>query len=200
MTASALALALALLASDPQAAAPQPEGEPLPPGAPTKPYELTAWCYGALGEYLDIYQRVKPDLVAIDKMFGSSVQNEKEPYARDMAAYRKELKVLAGAVQAAEQASPTPIAPAGAAAITQGQSIWRPAETKTRRELARAWLSWGMPDKCDSTARELAASSALLGKALTYNNAPGPDAPTTPPPPPAPASADPAAPSTPPPQ
>jgi hypothetical protein len=207
MTASALTLtlALALLASDPQAASPQPEGEPLPPGAPTKPYELTAWCYGALGEYLDIYDRVKPDLVAIDKMFGSSVQNEKEPYARDMAAYRKELKVLAGAVQAAEQASPTPIATTGAAAITQGQSIWRPAETKTRRELARAWLSWGMPDKCDSTARELAASSALLGKALTFNNAPAPAAPPAESPPAAPPAesppaADPAPPPTTPPQ
>ena len=163
-------LALALLVSGVQAA-PATEGEPMPPGAPTGDYELTAWCYGALGEYLDVYERVKPDLIAIDKQYGSSVKNEKQPYASDMAAYRKELKMLAGAVQAAEQASPSSISPKGAAAVLQGQSIWRPAESRTRRELARAWLSWDMPDKCDSTGRDLASKSALLGKALTYNNA-----------------------------
>jgi hypothetical protein len=169
MTATALSLVLALLAAQappPQAGA----GELLPPGAPTDPYELTAWCYGAMSEYLSIYDAVKPDLRAIDKTFGSSVPNEKEPYSADMAAARGELKVLAGAVEAAEKASPSPIAPRGAAAVKLGRSIWTPTEEKTRRELARAWLSWGMPDRCDSTARTLAAQSALLGQALQYNN------------------------------
>ena len=180
MKAPALFLALALVAPGVQAAAQPAQGatadaEPMPPGAPTGEYELTAWCYGALGEYLDIYDRVKPDLIDIDKKFGSSVQNEKEPYASDMAAYRKELKILASAVQAAEQASPSPIAPKGAQAIIQGQSIWRPAEARTRRELARAWLSWDLPDKCDATARGLTTKSALLGKALNYNTAPASD-------------------------
>lgn len=171
MTATAITLALALMAS--QAPAPAAsEGEPLPPGAPTDPYQLTAWCYGAMSEYLDVYERVIPDLRAIDKQFGSSVKNEKDPYSADMAAARDELKVLAGAVEAAEKASPSPIAPQGAIAIKLGRSIWAPAELKTRRELARAWLSWAMPDRCDSTARALASNSALLGKALNYNNAP----------------------------
>ena len=66
-----LALALTLLLADAQpAATPPPDappaaadvGEPLPPGAPTDSYELSAWCYGALDEYLTIYERVKPDL------------------------------------------------------------------------------------------------------------------------------------------
>ena len=178
MTATALSLALALMAAQ----APPPQaggGEPLPPGAPTDPYQLTAWCYGAMSEYLDVYERVIPDLRAIDKEFGTSVQNEKAPYSADMAAAHVELKVLAGAVEAAEKASPNPIASQGAIAIKLGRSIWAPAELKTRRELARAWLSWGMPDRCDSTARSLAANSALLGKALSYNN---PSATETPPP------------------
>ena len=179
MTATPLILALALLAS-PSAPPKGSGGEALPPGAPTQPYELTAWCYGAMSEYLDVYERVKPDLRAIDKQFGSSVMNEKDPYSADMAAAHVELKVLAGAVVAAEKASPNPIAPQGAAAIKLGRSIWSPAEGKTSRELARAWLSWGMPDRCDSTARTLAANSALLGKALSYNN---PSATDTPPPP-----------------
>ncbi len=179
MTAISLSLALALLAT--QSSPPERSGgESLPPGAPTQPYELTAWCYGAMSEYLDIYERVKPDLRAIDKQYGSSVVNEKNPYSADMAAAHAELKVLADAVVAAEKASPNPIAPQGVAAIKLGRSIWTPAEEKTSRELARAWLSWGMPDRCDSTARTLAANSALLGKALNYNN---PSATDTPPPP-----------------
>jgi hypothetical protein len=192
--APALILALALLASDPRAAgappatgddpvgalAAAPLGEPLPAGAPTNDYELTAWCYGALGEYLEIYDRVKPDLRAIDKLFGSSVKNEAEPYHEDIAAARGELSVFAGAVEAAEKASPQPIAPQGAAAIKLGRSIWGPAEGKTERELARAWLSWGLPDRCDTTARALASRSSLLGQALTNNTGgtnPPPDAP-----------------------
>src|SRR5438034_3135355 len=160
--APALLLALSLLAST--ATADTGGGEPLPPGAPTEDYELTGWCYGALGEYLDIYDKVKPDLIAIDKQWGSSVK-ESEPYASDIAAARAELKVLASALEAAEKASPKPIAPQGAAAIKQGQGIWAPVEMKTRRELARAWLTWGVPDKCGTTARTLAARSSVLGKA-----------------------------------
>ena len=177
----ALALAFALAASDP---APVVEAEPLPAGAPTKEYPLAAWCYGALSEYLDVYQRVIPDLRTIDKMFGTSEPHEKEPYADDMAAARTELKVIAHAVQAAEQASPSAIAPQGVVAINQGRAIWRPAEAKTRRELARAWLTWAMPDRCASNAKALIAKSALLGQALNYNNPSATDAPT----PPAPAS------------
>lgn len=180
MTATALSLVLALLAAQ-AAPAPAAGGEPLPPGAPTDDYPLTAWCYGAMSEYLDIYERVKPDLRAIDKTFGTSVKNEAEPYSSDMAAAHDELQVLAGAVEAAEKASPSPIAPQGAEAIKLGRSIWTPAEEKTRRELARAWLSWALPDRCDSTARALTAKSALLGKALNYNNASEPEAaPATP--------------------
>lgn len=183
----ALVLALSLLATD---AAQPPEGEPLPSDAPKQEYPLAAWCYGALSEYLEVYDRVKPDLIAIDKLYGSSVPNEKEPYASDMAAARVELKLIGRAVQEAEQASPAPIAPQGVEAINLGRSIWRPAELKTRRELARAWLSWALPDRCDSNARELSAKSALLGKALKYDNPSATDAPA--PPPPTPAADEPA--------
>ncbi len=199
MPATALLMALSLMAADTPSPAAAKDAEPLPPGAPTADYPLAAWCYGALSEYLDIYERVKPDLVAIDKMFGSSVQNEAEPYADDMAAARKELTVIGGAVEAAEKASPRPIAPQGVAAIKQGQAIWRPAEEKTRRELARAWLSWGLPDRCDSTARSLGARSALLGKALNYNDSSGAEPAPAAPAPAEPAPSDAAAPETPPP-
>ncbi len=177
MKARALALPLFLvaLAAAPQTAAaqtaapPAAPGEPLPAGAPTQPYELAAWCYGAMSEYLTVYERVIPDLRDIDRTFGSSVKNEAQPYAADMAAAHDELKVLAAAVEAAEKASPQVISTDGAAAVVLGRSIWSPAETHTKRELARAWLSWALPDACDANARSLKARSDLLGQALKYN-------------------------------
>ena len=173
-TASALILSVLLMASAAAPAVPaEPppsalDAEPMPPGAPTEDYELTAWCYGALGEYLAIYDVVKPDIIAIDKQFGSTVQ-EDEPYKEDVAAARIELRQLGRAVTAAEKASPRVIAPQGASALRQGRGIWAQAEQRTHRELARAWLSWALPDKCASTSRTLLAKSNLLGHALASN-------------------------------
>jgi hypothetical protein len=162
----ALALALSLMLTDAPPA--QGGGEPLPPGAPTDSYELAAWCYGALNEYLIIYEKVIPDLKDMDRMFGTPVV-ESMPYHSDMAAARVELKMIGDAVSDAEKASPQPISERGAAAVRQGQGIWALAEAKPRRELARAWMLWALPDRCDSNARELAQRSQLFGKALKYN-------------------------------
>jgi hypothetical protein len=185
-----MTLALILAASLVMAADAPPDaggGEPLPPGAPTDSYELAAWCYGALDEYLQIYDKVIPDLKAIDAKFGTSVQ-EAQPYHTDMAAYRVELKVIGDSVTAAEKASPTPISERGASALTDGRHIWQVAEGKQHRELTRAWMMWALPDRCDSNARELAQRSALFGKALNYNQG-GDPAQEAPAPPSAPAPA-----------
>ena len=204
---TALALTLSLMLADAQAApAPSPDapppaaaaqGEPLPPGAPTDSYELSAWCYGALDEYLTIYERVKPDLRDIDHMFGTPVV-EDEPYQSDMAAARVELKMIGAAVTEAEKASPRPISEDGVAAIKLGRAIWSVAETKPRRDLARAWMLWALPDRCDSNAKELTQRSLLFGRALNYNatTAPAPTPATQPPADaatPPPAAAEPAA-------
>jgi hypothetical protein len=172
----ALALALSLMLADTPPAPDAGGGEPLPPGAPTDSYQLSAWCYGALDEYLGIYDRVKPDLRDMDHMFGTSVV-EDEPYHSDMAAAHVELKMIGDSVTQAEKASPRPISEQGAAAMQQGRSIWSVAESKPHRELARAWMLWALPDRCDSNARELAQRSLLFGKALGYNNAPVPSVP-----------------------
>ena len=148
---------------------PAEAGEPLPANAPKDPYELAAWCYGALDQYLYIYENIIPQLQAIDRQFGSSVKNEARPYQSDMAAAHDELKVIGSAVEAAEKASPQVISTRGATAVELGRSIWSPAEQHTKRELARAWLSWALPDRCDSNARELKAKSELLGQALKFN-------------------------------
>jgi hypothetical protein len=187
-------LALVLAASLVMAAPPPDSGagEPLPPGAPTDSYELAAWCYGALDEYLQIYGRVIPDLKAIDREFGTDVK-EVQPYHADMAAARVELKVIGDSVTDAEKASPAPISERGLSAMNDGRHIWSVAETKTRRELARAWMMWALPDRCDANARDLAQRSLLLGKALSYNQ--GGEAaqggqPPAPPPAPAPPAPD----------
>jgi hypothetical protein len=161
-------------------AAAGPDGEPLPSNAPKAPYELAAWCYGAMDQYLIVYRTIIPELRDIDRRFGSSVKNEKEPYADDMAAARDELAVLRGAVVAAEKGSIKVIAPDGVRAVELGRDIWGPAEAHTKRELARAWLSWALPDRCDSNARELTAKSNLLGLALKYNLPSATDAPAKP--------------------
>jgi hypothetical protein len=153
------------------------DGEPLPADAPKQPYELAAWCYGAMDQYLYIYDQIIPELRDIDRRFGSSVKDEKRPYAADMAAARVELDVLRNAVVAAEKASIKVIAPEGVRSVNQGRDIWGPAQMHTRRELARAWLSWALPDRCDANARELTAKSNLLGEALKYNGPSATDAP-----------------------
>jgi len=160
----------------PEAAPPAPVDEDgVPPGAPTDDYLFVAWCYGATDEYLDIYERVKPDLKAIDKLFGSPVK-EAEPYASDVADEHKALKRFAAAITAAEKASVHPIGEQGAAAMNQGRMIWRAAEMEPHRKLADAWLFWGIPNRCEKTAAALRARSVLMGQALA-KDAPTPDAP-----------------------
>jgi len=143
----------------------------IPPGAPTDDYGFVAWCYGALGEYLTIYDQVVPDLKDIDRLFGTSVQ-EDMPYTADVAAERVALKRFGAALDAAERVSPTPIATDGAADIQAGRGIWAAAKLQTRRKLADAWLFWGIPKRCETTARALKARSAH-GQAAAL---PGPSA------------------------
>ena len=152
-----------------------PDEDGVPAGAPTDDYLFVAWCYGATDEYLDIYERVKPDLKAIDKLFGSPVK-EAEPYASDVADEHKALKRFAAAITAAEKASVHPIGEQGAAAMTNGRLIWRAAELLPSRKLADAWLYWGIPNRCEKTAASLKARSILMGQALA-KDAPMPDAP-----------------------
>jgi len=130
------------------------ETEDVPVGAPTDDYGFVSWCYGALDEYLAIYPRVLPDLKDIDKAFGSPVQ-EDVPYAKDVALEHKALDRFATAMQAAQKASPQPIADQGQADVAQGRAIWGKVEALPSRQLADAWLFWGVPVRCETTAKSL---------------------------------------------
>src|SRR4051794_33193458 len=105
MTAFVLALALLTTQADgPVSTAPTmptsteaQRGEPLPPGAPSEPYELTAFCYGALSEWLAIYRQVIPDVQAIQRSTGG--QTEAEPFAGDVEAGRQAFERWGRAMQ-----------------------------------------------------------------------------------------------------
>ena len=171
----------------PAAEAPKANGaDDIPPGAPSDDYGFVGWCYGALGEYLSIYDDIKPDLKAIDKMFGTPVV-EAEPYHEDVAQMRLAEKRFAAAMEAAEKASPQPIATHGADSIEKGRSIWSVARMKTRRNLVDAWLFWGVPGRCETTSKALKTRATLLGQAMAVS-APTVDAPAKP----APAKPEPA--------
>ena len=146
MTAPALLLALALMAS--AGTPPAGGGEPLPAGAPTGDYELTAWCYGALGEYLEVYDRVKPDLRDIDRMFGSSVKNEAEPYSADMSAARKELKIWRGPWRRRKRPAPARSRPRA-----RWRSSWGNRSGARRREgHGASWPARGSHGACPIAA------------------------------------------------
>ena len=140
-------------AADSTAAA-STESEDVPVGAPTDPYGFVGWCYGATDEYLSIYVKVLPQLKAIDQAFGSPVK-EDEPYAADIVAEHKALKRFADAMKAAEKASSQPISTQGQAAIAQGRDIWSKVEAMPDHDLADAWLLWGIPVRCETTAKSL---------------------------------------------
>jgi hypothetical protein len=176
--------------AQPAASAPTPAvlgKEDIPPGAPTDDYGFVAWCYGALGEYLDIYETIKPELKAIDKRFGSSV-NEPEPYMSDVAEEKQAMKRFSDALRAAEKASPTYITQQGVDDINKGRGIWAAAKLQPKRKLADAWLFWGLPNHCETTAQALKTRSALLGQALATNVKPDTPEPAPPAAPSAPAN------------
>ncbi len=201
MATKAALFALALFAAAPAHAAPThaasaaPEtiaiqdqsSDEIPPGAPADDYGFVAWCYGALDESIGVYQTVLPDLKDIDARFGSPVK-EATPYAEDIVDEHKALKRFAAAMEAAERASPQPIADRGVKAMNMGRSIWDPAKLQPRRQLAHAWLMWGLPNRCESTAKTLKTRATLLGQALAID-APKVDTPDHADAPPPPAAA-----------
>lgn len=191
--ANALLLALALFAQDGQMGAQSPNAPP------TDEYGYVAWCYGALGGYAALYDRVMPEVTRIEKAFpgpdGVEASLKTYPELRDQA--RKDLKTFASAITAAEKASPRQISEYGGAQVKRGAAVWQGADSVDKARLAQMWMSWSPPGDCEKRARTLETRSTILGKALSYNavsaTTQAPAAPETPapaveaaPPPPAP--------------
>jgi hypothetical protein len=174
--ATAFLLALALMAQDapvstaPTASAPPPRTQPAAT-APTDDYGYVGWCYGALGGYVELYDKVMPEVTRIEKTFpgpdGFNAAMKEYPAMRDQA--KKDLGVYRSAIVAAEKASPRPISEYGAAAIKKGHSVWTGADQIDKARLAQVWMSWSPPGDCDTRAKALETKSNLFGQALNYN-------------------------------
>jgi hypothetical protein len=174
--ATAFLLALALIAQDapvstaPTASAPPPRTQPAAT-APTDDYGYVGWCYGALGGYVELYDKVMPEVTRIEKTFpgpdGFNAAMKEYPAMRAQA--KKDLATYRSAIVAAEKASPRPISEYGAAAIKKGHSVWTGADQIDKARLAQVWMSWSPPGDCDTRAKALETKSNLFGQALNYN-------------------------------
>lgn len=205
--------ALALLAQDGAPAAAAPEDGPMatqtarkqdvaplpiqggPVAPPTDDYGYVGWCYGAVGGYVDLYEKAMPEVIRIERAWPtpSTEENIREVYPAQKKAAVASLALYRRAIEAAEKSSPTPIAPQGAAAIKKGRGVWTGATSVPKAQLAQFWMSWTPPARCDEVATALEKKSLLFGQALTYNAEAGAAPLEAAPPPeaPAPAAAEP---------
>ena len=201
---SALLFALALLAQDTAAAPPpseapaaapaqpaeaapaQPEELPYPPGAPKDEYGLVAWCYGALSGYLDLHDKMIPEVSRIENAFrrpGVTLAQDMQTYADLQKISRGNMKLFAAAMEAAERASLQPINTRGGAAIQKGRASWAGSDTLPVRTVAQQWMGWSLPARCAPTAETLKARAKLMGATFKANEesvaepAPGPATP-----------------------
>lgn len=171
---SALLLALALFAQDaapaPAAAeAPAADELPYPPGAPRDDYGLVSWCYGALSGYVELKDQVMPEVTRIETTFrrpGSSLADDLKVYADMEQESRKNLKLFARAMEAAEKASSKPLNETGAAAVKRGRSTWAAAANLPKARVAQEWMSWSLPVRCTPTAEALEQRAKVLGAAF----------------------------------
>ena len=162
--ATALFLALAMMGQAPVAPAAT---------APTDDYGYVAWCFGALGGYVDLYDQVMPEVTRIEKAFPGpdGVAASLKTYPEMRAQARADMKAFTAAITAAEKASPRPISEYGGAAVKKGRSVWTGADSANKARLAQVWMSWSPPGDCETRAKALEKRSNILGKALIYNAA-----------------------------
>ena len=144
---------------------------------PTDDYGYVAWCYGALGGYVDLYDQVMPEVTRIEKAFPGpdGVAAALKTYPEMRAQARGDLKTFSSAITAAEKASPRQISEYGGAAVKKGRSVWTGADSANKARLAQVWMSWSPPGDCETRAKALERRSNILGRALIYNAAKAPE-------------------------
>lgn len=184
----------------PAAAEPEPAPvavveTPYPPDAPKDDYGLVAWCYGLLSGYLELHDRVLPEVTRIEGAFrkpGTSLADDMAVYEDMQKVSRANMKLFERAMEAAERASIRPINQVGAAAVARGRSTWSAAANLPTRIVAQQWMGWTLPGVCPTRAEALETRAKLMG--LTFKvNEPSPEAAAAEAPPPS-AAAEPIAP------
>ncbi|OXE37121.1 MAG: hypothetical protein CGW95_03540 [Phenylobacterium zucineum] len=146
---------------------------PYPPDAPKDDYGLVAWCYGVLSGYLDLHDRVLPEVTRIEAAFrkpGTRLADDMAVYEDMRKLSRTNMKLFERAMEAAERASLRPINQAGAAAIAKGRASWSPAANLPTRTVAQQWMGWTLPAVCPVRAAQLEARSRLMGATFKAND------------------------------
>ncbi len=160
------------------AAAPAEEAPPedrFPTGAPHDDYQFVAWCYGSLRGYLDLHDKVMPEVTRIESTYrppDRKLSDDLKVYADMQKEGRTQLKQFQAALTAAEKASLKPINTVGAAAVSKGADVWRMAPDVTPARLAQEWMSWALPARCETTAKSLKEKATLMGGAFRVNDEP----------------------------
>jgi hypothetical protein len=175
-----------------------PAEDRFPAGAPHDDYQFVAWCYGSLRGYLDLHDQVMPEVTRIESTYrppDRKLSDDLKVYADMQKAGRAQLKQFQAALTAAEKASLKPINTVGAQAVTKGAEVWRMSASVTPARLAQEWMSWALPARCETTAKDLKEKATLMGGAFKANDEPDP--PPADAAPPAPSSETPAPPAPP---
>jgi hypothetical protein len=156
-----------------EAAAATPPEDRLPAGAPRDDYQFVAWCYGSLRGYLDLHDKVMPEVTRIESTYrppDRKLSDDLKVYADMQKDGQADLKLFRAALTAAEKASLKPINTLGAAAVTKGANIWRVTPEVTPARLAQEWMSWALPARCETIAKTLKANATLMGGAFKVND------------------------------
>ena len=132
--------------------------DPFPTGAPTDDYGFMGWCYGALAGHMALYDKVQPQVRRIEGEFPDAstpldkvmadYKTQHERGEKILLQYDRALSVL----EATGKSGGT----TRAAAVAKGREAWRGSDTAEPRQLAQLWMSWALPDRCQSTAARLA--------------------------------------------
>ena len=187
---SALLIALALFAQDPETAAAQatavaaaPVQDRRPVGAPREDYPFVGWCYGALRAYLELHDQVMPEVTRIETTYrkpGTKLSDDLKVYADMRKDGQAKLKIFQRAMTAAERASLKPINALGAEAVRKGRSTWTAGPEITKARMAQEWMSWALPDRCETVAVALEERATLMGATFQVNAEPEPAPPPAP--------------------
>ncbi len=131
---------------------------PFPSGAPADDYGLMGWCYGALSGHLNLYGQVLPEVKRIEGEFPDkdrSLDDVMKDYAAQHAAGEKILTSYAHAISVEEAAGKTH-GQKRPTVIALGRQVWNGADKADPRQMAQVWMSWGLPDRCQATAKRVA--------------------------------------------
>ena len=132
-----------------------------PSGAPTDDYGFVGWCYGALAGHLALYDKVLPEVQRIEGEFpdaGTPLDRVMDGYRVQHQRGEKILVDYGRALDVVEATGKTGGVDR-AAAVAKGREAWKGADSASPRQLAQTWMSWALPDRCQSTTARIVPGS-----------------------------------------